>query len=463
MGWTFEYGYCLEKNIGENGLLEEEISQIEDVVKASLNKLEDGHSTGDPGFLALPYTSDAAKKCHRWAIEAREKFDTFVLLGIGGSALGPRAIVDILRHPFHNLLADGHRIGMRMFVYDNVDPVVFGGLLDVIDLKRTVFNVVSKSGGTAESIAPFLVIRRMLEDKLGASAKEHIVVTTDPEKGELRKLCRQEGFESFDVPASVGGRYSVLSSVGLLPAAASGVGPEALLHGARWADEQCRNPNIRENPAAMIAMLAYLFHVRRHRNILVMMPYKNGLLTFAEWFQQIWAESLGKRFDIDGKEVFAGSTPVRALGATDQHSQLQMYMEGPQDKFIIFLRVEKAAQVIQIPNFYPDYEPFAYLSGHTIGELLRLEHRATAAALARCGRPNITISLDKTDTCTLGALFHLFETATAIAGDLYRVNPYDQPGVELGKKLTYGMIGREGCQAEETTPKYPWDFRRDGP
>jgi len=462
MSWTFELGYAMEENIGPGGLAEADIAQVEEAVAKSLKNLETGRESGEPFFLKLPYDREPAERCASWAATARERFDNFVLLGIGGSALGPRAIMDALRHPFHNLVDNAQRGGMRLFVCDNVDPTQLSGILDVVDLERTVFNVVSKSGGTAETAAPFMIIHKMLEERFGPDGlKERIVLTTDPEKGELRRASQQEGFKAFDIPPLVGGRYSVLTPVGLLPAAALGLNPVELLEGAAWADEKFRTEDVRDNPAALLATISYIFHVRKNRNILVMMPYHNGLLTLAEWFQQLWAESLGKQYDLDGGEIFAGSTPVRALGATDQHSQLQLYMEGPPDKLVVFLRVDDPGPDVTIPDAYSDREVLSYLGGHTLGELIRAEQEASAAALAKAGRPNITISLDKLDARALGAMFFLFEIATVIAGDLYRVNPFDQPGVEMGKRLTYGMMGRKGFERQSTVPKKPWRLRQE--
>ena len=462
MGWTFDSGFCLKENIGSGGLEKEDLNSAAAALKKSLKKIKEGREKGEFGFLKLPHLQICAERSRDWAKATRDEFDDFVLLGIGGSALGPRAIVDVLRHPLHNHLPRSERFGKRVFVCDNVDPLKLAAILDVVDLEKTVFNVVSKSGSTAEALAPFMIVHRLLTEKIGQAApSKQIILTTDPENGELRRLVNEEGYVSFEIPPSVGGRYSVMSNVGLLTAAAAGVDPVELLHGAAWAEESCLSEDFEENPAALIAALAYTFHKEKNRNILVMMPYHSGLLTFAEWFQQLWAESLGKKKDIDGNDVHAGATPVRALGSTDQHSQLQLYMEGPQDKFIIFIKVENPGVKLQIPSIYTDRESLSYLGGHTLGELMRAEQAATAAALAKNGRPNLTITLDRMDTRTLGALFQLFEIATVLAGDLYRVNPFDQPGVELGKKLTYGMMGRKGFEPENVEPEHTWRFRQE--
>lgn len=446
MRFSLDVSYALSANIGDGGLGDSELDALKPVAEKVMRDIIVGREKGEPLFLELPYYRDQADKALKWAQSAKESFDTFVLLGIGGSALGPRALIDALCHPLQATGAPATRKGMRVFVCDNVDPAGLSAILDVVDLKRTVFNVVSKSGGTAEVIALFMAVHDRLEKALGRDGlKKNVIFTTDPQKGPLRKLANEGGFTSFDIPPAVGGRYSVLTSVGLVPAAAGGIDVMGLLNGAEKIDHACRLASL-DNPALMFATLMCAFHMKKGRNILVMMPYSNGLLTMAEWFQQLWAESLGKKFSLDGKVVNAGSTPVRALGATDQHSQLQLYMEGPHDKVIVFLRVEEHNYDIKIPPVHIELEDFGYLAGHSLGELLNAEQSASAQALAENSRPNITLSMDKLNAETVGGLFYFLELATAIAGGIYNVNPYDQPGVELGKKLTYGKMGRKGYE-----------------
>lgn len=453
MKWSLDISYALDVNIGEGGLSNPDLDVFKPTVERVMGNIIVGREKGEPLFLELPYYRDQADKALKWAKSARENFDTFVLLGIGGSALGPRTIIDTLCHPLQATGESAAKGGMRVFVCDNVDPAGLSAILDVVDLKRTVFNVVSKSGGTAEVIALFMAVYDRLEKALGrVELRQNVIFTTDPQNGPLRKLVNDGGFVSFDIPPAVGGRYSVLTSVGLVPAAAAGIDVTALLSGAEKIDHACRAASL-DNPAAMFATLMCAFHLKKRRNILVMMPYSNGLLTMAEWFQQLWAESLGKRLSLDGKIVNTGSTPVRALGATDQHSQLQLYMEGPDDKVIVFLRVENHSCDIKIPPVHTDLDDFGYLAGHSLGELLNAEQSASAQALAENSKPNITLSLDRLNEEAVGGLFYFFELATTIAGGIYNVNPYDQPGVELGKKLTYGKMARKGYEKQATSLK----------
>jgi glucose-6-phosphate isomerase len=312
-------------------------------------------------------------------------------------------------------------------------------------------NVISKSGGTAETMAQYLVVRAWLDEALGPAAYRHLVFTTDPVRGALRELAQREGIATLTVPPAVGGRFSVLSPVGLLPAALVGIDVRALLHGARTAIERALADDLLRNPPALWAALHWAADTWLGARLHVLMPYTDRLREFAEWYRQLWAESLGKRVDRRGQPVFLGPTPVGAVGATDQHSQVQLFMEGPFDKAVTFLAVDDLGTDITIPS-RPDLPPdLAYLSGHTLGELLHAEYEATSAALARMGRMNCTLRLPDLSAATIGELIMFFQLATGYAGAWYGVDPFDQPGVELGKQLTYAAMGRPGYQQEPAT------------
>jgi len=274
-----------------------------------------------------------------------------------------------------------------------------------------------------------------------------VVCTTDREKGVLRRIAEDEELPTLPVPAGVGGRFSVLSPVGLLPIAFAGLDGKTLTAGARAMDERTKSPKLDENPAAFHAALLYAALIELGVSIHVLMPYSDRLVRLGEWYGQLWAESLGKRHALDGRIVEAGQTPARALGATDQHSQVQLYVEGPRDKLVTFLRVEEHAADLAIPAGFPDVDHLACLAGHTFGELLNMEQRATEMALADAGRLTTTVSLPRIDEAGLGELFHFFEVQTLVMGGLLGIDPLDQPGVEAGKRLTYAMAGRSGTEA----------------
>jgi len=406
---------------------------------------EKHREAGELGFLDLPTDMALHAQSVDFAKRTRGRFDDVVVLGIGGSALGPIALRTALRKPQWNLLDAGERdLRPRLHVLDNLDPSTIAGLLDrVVRVERTLFVVTSKSGGTAETMAQYVVVRDQLE-KHQLFAKDHIVFVTDPRKGALRPLATQEGIPALDIPANVGGRFSVLSPVGVLPAALMGINTTSLLAGAADIVGRCTSPKLRENPAAVFATLQFLADVKSGKHVHVMMPYSDALRDMAGWFVQLWAESLGKQ-RLDGKE-HVGPTPLAALGATDQHSQVQLFMEGPADKTITFISVPRRGSDVEIPKLHTNVPELSYLGGHTLGEVLDVERRATAGALAKRGRPNMTIELDEVSPASIGALFMLLETATIFAGGLYGVNPLDQPGVELGKQFTYAMLGRPDAE-----------------
>ncbi|MDB4887587.1 MAG: Glucose-6-phosphate isomerase [Gemmatimonadetes bacterium] len=414
------------------------------------------HRAGTLGFLDLPGDRALHQQTLNYVQGCRERgsYPTdVVVLGIGGSALGPIALRTALRPPQWNLLDDAAREGNpRLHVLDNVDPANIVALLARLDLRRSLFIVTSKSGGTAETMSQYLVVRARLAEALGdAAARQQIVFVTDPAKGALRTIARAEGIPALDIPSNVGGRFSVLTPVGVLPAALVGIDTAALLAGAADMRERCASPALAGNIAGAFATLQFLADTAHGRHVQVLMPYSDALRDMADWFVQLWAESLGKHRSAGDAGV--GPTPLAALGATDQHSQVQLFMEGPADKTVTFMSVEQGAYDVEIPTMHQDVPELAYLGGHRLGELLDIERRATAGALARRGRPNMTLSLARVDAFAVGGIFMFLELATAYAGHLYGVNAFDQPGVELGKQFTYAMLGR----ADADAARKEWD------
>lgn len=402
------------------------------------------HAAGVLGFLDLPDDRELLASVQGFAARARGRYDDVVVLGIGGSALGPIALRTALCAPAWNDLPASARGGRpRLHVLDNVDPRTIHSLLSRVALPRTLFVVTSKSGGTAETMAQFLIVLGRLRTA-SLPAREHLVFVTDPEHGALRALARRDDLPALTIPPNVGGRYSVLTPVGLLPAALVGIDCASLLEGAADMLKRCAPAQLSHNPAGCYAMLQWMSDRELGKGIHVFMPYSDALRDMAAWFVQLWAESLGKK-GADGQGT--GPTPLAALGATDQHSQVQLFMEGPANKTLTLVTVGSAAQDVTIPALEPGVRELAYLGGHTLHELLDIERRATAGALARRGRPNMTLALDAVDAWHVGGLFMLLELATIYAGALYGVDPLDQPGVELGKQFAYAMLGRPDAAA----------------
>ena len=456
----FDYNYLMSDFV-KDGITEEEMAGYEKKIAEACDviakKREDGVNTYT-AWMDLPYSQDdVVNDIKKTADEIKFKFDNFVVLGIGGSALGPIAVQQALNHIYYNDLSKEARNGCpRLYVIDNVDPERMSALFDVIDIEKTMFNVITKSGSTSETMSQYLLVRDMLIEKLGDNYVNNIIVTTDAEKGNLAKICKQEKFKKFIVPDGVGGRFSELCPVGLLPAAVCGIDIDAMLKGAAHMDEICKEKNMYKNPAAMFAV-QQVIAMNRGKNISVMMPYADSLKYIADWYAQLWAESLGKKYDNDGVVVNKGQTPVKSIGVTDQHSQVQLYTEGPSDKVITFIGVGNYRTRVEIPGGYDDIPSLSFLKGHTFNELILTEQSATEYAINASQKWSRTITLSKLNANTLGQLLYFFEMETAFAGELLNINAYDQPGVEEGKNATYALMGRKGYETkkEELDKKQP--------
>ena len=436
--------------VGEdNGLhLQSEFAAYQEKIKdiiVDLNKRKD-----KPGqwlqWMNLGYNEETLWYVKEYAAMVKDRFENILVLGIGGSALGGIAVTEALLKPYWNLLSDEQREGLpKIFFLDNIDPDTMTGLLDILDLSKTLVNVITKSGSTAETMSQFMIVKDRLEKELGDKYRYNVVATTDKRTGVLRQIAEQEGYKTFVVPDDVGGRFSVFSAVGLLPFALVGIDIDAIVNGIKDMDLALKNTDINENIAAQNALIHYLMDTKKGKKLSVMMPYSSRLKYVADWYAQLWAESLGKNKDKNGNDVHIGPTPIKALGATDQHSQIQLYNEGPNDKLITFIRVEEFDNTLDIPNIF-EYTGIRYLGGKTINQLINAEADSTRVAISDYGRPNVSIYLPKVDAYNIGQLLYMFEVQTAIAGELYNINTFDQPGVEQAKNYTYALMGRDGYE-----------------
>ncbi len=452
---TLDYRYSDEMVIGsENGLnLQEEFTKYKDTIAhiiADLNKRKD-----KPGqwlqWLNLGYSEETVWYVKEYAAMVQGRFDNILVLGIGGSALGGIAVTEALLKPYWNLLSDEQRNGLpRIFFLDNIDPDTITGLLNVLDLKKTLVNVITKSGSTAETMSQFMIVKNILEKELGDEYRYNIVSTTDKKTGILRQISEQEGYKTFVVPDDVGGRFSVFSAVGLLPFALVGLDVDEIMNGIKDMDLALKNTDIFENIAAQNALIHYLMDTKKGKNLSVMMPYSSRLKYVSDWYVQLWAESLGKNKDKNGNDVHIGPTPIKALGATDQHSQIQLYNEGPNDKVINFIRVAQFDNTLEIPNIF-EYTGIGYLGGKTINQLINAEADSTRVALSDYNRPTVTITLEKVDGYNVAQLLYMLEVQTAIAGELYNIDTFNQPGVEQAKNYTYALMGRVGYEESAQT------------
>lgn len=427
-----------------DGFTEKDFVKNAGQIQAAYEAVCAGRGKGMMGWTQLPYNQDeVVEDILATANYVRKNFEYFVVLGIGGSALGPIAAFQAICHLHYNDLPKRKRKGPKFYVEDNVDPERMAALLDVIDLDKTMFNVITKSGSTSETMTQYLIINDLLKSALGDRAKDHIIATTSAAAGNLIKIAGKEGYKTFYIPDGVGGRFSELCPVGLLPAAVVGIDIKGLLAGAKYMDEQCNSPSAKKNPALMAGALQYMA-MEKGKNISVMMPYADGLKYIADWYCQLWGESLGKNKNLDGTACNKGQTPVKALGVTDQHSQVQLYAEGPFDKVITFIGVDNYRKEIAIPEGCKDFPNVNFLCGHTMNELIQAERKATEYAITKAGKLNHTIMLPVLNEFTLGQLLMFFMLKTAYCGALMQIDTFNQPGVEEGKNATYALLGRPG-------------------
>jgi len=451
MSIVFDWANLVADRLGGRGIAASDVDgRLTHRYRAAMDDVRAWRSEGRLGFLDLPDAADMPGEVRRKVAEWIADVDDVLIVGIGGSALGAVVLRDALggvRWNASEALREGRP---RVHVVDNPDPDTVRALLRDLDPRRTAVNVVSKSGSTAETMALFLVVRSWLRKGADAGAVQtddvdrRLLFTTDPERGALRPMAETRGIAALPIPPNVGGRFSVLSAVGLVPAVLVGANPAELLRGAGDMRAICLGDTLADNPAGLFATLLHALDVDHGRRIHILMPYADRLRSLASWFQQLWAESLGK----EGR----GPTPLPAVGAVDQHAQVQLFMEGPHDKAVIFVAAPPDADV---PVRFAPGDPAAleYLDGRGLGELLDAERRATTEALRTAGRPSATLEVARIDAYHLGALFMLLEVATVIGGALYGIDPLDQPGVEQGKILTYGLMGRDGFDPPVFPPR----------
>jgi glucose-6-phosphate isomerase len=409
-------------DVAQPGVSRDSLEALDERVARAHGRIADGIDDREFGYAALGLPDDAAPDAIRKTVAPVADSEAVLTVGIGGSALGAATI--------SAALAPGRFHG----VLDNVDPAKTTRLLADLSLSETAVHVVSRSGTTAETLANFLLVREAFEEA-GVDWTERTVVTTG-ETGPLRDLAERQGLPALDAPEGVPGRFSALSSVGLVPAAIHGVDIEALLEGGREGRASLA-PSLFDCPAYAYGAVTRALEARGATTN-TMMPYEEGLESFAEWFAQLWAESLGK----DG----LGQTPVRALGATDQHSQLQLYRAGRHDKLVTLVRA-RDRPAAPIPD--TDVESLSYLGGTDLGDLLDAEFEATEASLAAADQPNVRVEIDRLDAASVGELLYGLEAACVLAGELAGVETFTQPAVEWGKRAARGLLGER--EFEEAT------------
>lgn len=408
--------------------------QIHDGVKA-LKK------TGQLPFSKLP-SDDVILQQVQQAAQKFSGFENIVVFGIGGSALGASSLYQSFTGLYGNLKRDRKNTSPRLFVLDNIDPNTIADVFKLTSSQKNLYIFISKSGNTSESLAQYLYVKRVAPEL----SNQNCFVITDSENGYLRALSEQENYESLSIPTGVGGRFSVFSSAGLFPLAVCGIDIETVLDGAQHAESQCQHDVLAQNPAALLAFSLHAWLKKKKMSQVALMPYSDLLRAFSEWFAQLWAESLGKKSTLNGKKEFIGSTPLKNVGVTDQHSQLQLYLEGPRDKIVLFVDVEDTGGQGQLSDGKIGDERIDFLVGCSLKELMTVERMATEESLRENDRPNATIRLSMINEFQMGQLYQTFMNLIPYMGSLLNINPFDQPAVERIKKFTFGLMGRKGFE-----------------
>ncbi len=444
-----DYTNVLSETIGNEGLdlaqkFNEYAPKIQEII-TNLNMNKDKPGTFLQ-WMNLGYNEETVWYVKEFASMVENRFDNVLVLGIGGSALGAKALSEALLRPYWNLLDKEKRDNFpRIFFLDNIDPDEINSLLDIIDLRKTLVNVITKSGSSAETMSQFMILKDRLYSLLGDDYRKNIVATTDKQAGVLRQLANEEGYKTFVVPDDVAGRYSVFSAVGLVPLALVGIDIDEIIRGIKIMDLGLKNTDINKNIAAQNALIHYLMDREKNKFISVLMPYSARLKYICDWYSELWAESLGKKLDLSGNVINNNPTPLKAVGVSDQHCLLQLFNEGKNDKLVTFINVDEFSTTLDIPNIF-EYTNLNYLSGKTINRLMEAQINSMKVSLCDYQKPNVTIHLPKINEYYLAQLFYMLEMQTAIAAQLYNIDAFNQPAVEQAKNYLYALMGRVGYE-----------------
>ncbi|CAH0344589.1 Glucose-6-phosphate isomerase [Bacillus sp. CECT 9360] len=425
---------------------EHEITYLQDAVKVAHHSLHEQTGAGNDflGWIDLPvdYDKEEFSRIQKSAAKIQSDSDILVVIGIGGSYLGARAAVEMLQHSFYNALPkEKRKTPQVLFAGNNISSTYMKDLMDLLEGKDFSVNVISKSGTTTEPALAFRIFRKLLEEKYGtAEARKRIYATTDRAKGALKTLATEEGYETFVIPDDVGGRYSVLTAVGLLPIAASGADIEAMMKGAAEAREDFSKSELIDNPAYQYAAVRNLLY-NKGKTIEMLINFEPGLQYFSEWWKQLFGESEGK----DQKGIF----PSSANFSTDLHSLGQYVQEGRRDLFETVIKVEKARHELTIEEESNDLDGLNYLAGQSVDFVNNKAFEGTLLAHTDGGVPNLIVSIPALDAYTFGYLVYFFEKACAMSGYLLGVNPFDQPGVEAYKVNMFALLGKPGFEEKK--------------
>ena len=421
-----------------------EIEYLTNSVAVAHDSLHNGTGAGNDfiGWVDLPknYDLDEFSRIQQAAEKIKSDSDVLLVIGIGGSYLGARAALEALHHSFYNL-QNNRQTPQIFFVGKNISSIYVKDILSIIEGKDISINVISKSGTTTEPAIAFRIFRKYIEEKYGKEeARKRIYATTDKEKGALKTLATEEGYETFIIPDDVGGRFSVLTAVGLLPIAVSGLNIEAMMAGAADAVDDFSNRNLGENEAYQYAAVRNALY-NKGKTIELMVNYEPSLHFVAEWWKQLYGESEGK----DQKGIF----PAAVDFSTDLHSMGQYVQDGRRDLFETVLNVETVQEEIIIEEEATDLDGLNYLAGETMDFVNKKAFQGTMLAHTDGGVPNLIINIPELNEYHFGYMVYFFEKACAISGYLLGVNPFDQPGVEAYKKNMFALLGKLGFEKKK--------------
>lgn len=424
--------------MGAEGVATEKLHAMVGRLEQARDRLSVMRKDGTLGFFDVPKEKPSARKMRMWLNGLPKEVDTIVSIGIGGSALGAQAVLRALSC----LKSSRTRTFRVVFAGDATDPQAIDDIIEGVDWSKAAINVISKSGGTLEPMATFVLLKDFLAKAVGKKkVAARILATTDPHGGTLRAIADREGFAMLPVPGNVGGRFSVFTEVGMLAAMAEGVDVAGLWKGAKAENDRFWKRTPMQNVPMLFAALQYL-HYREGKALHVMMPYVQRLELVGAWYRQLWAESLGKRIDRRGRVVHTGPTPVAAIGPADQHSQIQLYNEGPNDKTVTFLEVDRFARDYRLHDPYPDIEAVSYFAGASFSEIVHYERQGTSEALTANRRPNGTLYMKDLSAESIGEFMQGMMCATAVMGELLGIDAFNQPGVEAGKVNINRLLGK---------------------
>lgn len=438
MALRYDYLNMLRPRIGNEGVSNEELHAMVGKLEHARTALEAACKEGRLGFFSVPSQKPSQRKMRAFLNGLDKKVHTLVSVGIGGSALGGQAVLKALK----GLEKTRSRTFKVVFAGDATDPQALHDVIESVDWSSACINVISKSGGTLEPMSVFVLLRDQLYKAVGKKkGARRIICTTDEEKGTLLDIARQEGYETLPVPDNVGGRFSVLTEVGMFSAMAAGINVQDIWDGAKEENARFWKKQPMQNVPMIYAALQYLLY-QKGKHLSVMMPYADRLSLIGSWYRQLWAESLGKKVDRKGRVVNIGPTPISAVGPADQHSQIQLYNEGPNDKIISFIEIDKYKHDYRLGDPYPDVDNVNYFAGATFSEIVHYERQGTAEALTENGRPNGTLALPALDAESLGCYLQAMMCSAAVMGELFDINAFDQPGVEAGKVNIKRLLGK---------------------